>query len=279
VTLVPREVPKTDPSSAFDEPRASRTPVPVAIPGGAGAYIRKMWNVCRFIRIRYGPGERHPRPRVEDPLDRWFFHLLNIRLLDIDDLLYRRRYVEAGRILHPILVKEFSRWYLEFVKAEGDTAQSVRFRKQNLLVIFDCLLRMSAPLFPSACDQIAANLYGCSLPPPAPADSSGYRGNWIFPREYREIESLKQWIRLIRRAAHLQNLPSLHGRRVTLRVRDRETGKMLDRYRSRLLDMTRAREVLITTVRHASDHSTGQSGDDRSGWGVRIEPSRDQVWE
>jgi valyl-tRNA synthetase len=215
------------------------------LPGLGKPYIRKLESCGRFLYARYSSAEDGETPHSTDSIDRWFLHLLNTRLVWADELRYQNRIRALFRLLHELLIKEFSRWYLELIKDVDKTPLQRRARKGILFLMFEQMLLLNSSFLPDTCRQIHTQLFTTSPSSLDVGERVGYRGSWIYPDEFQEVDSLKELIRLIRKNRRYQKYRNPEPGEVHIHAASKSDIRLIEKYRSQITRLGGVGEITV----------------------------------
>jgi len=126
---------------------------------GYRAFANKLWNACRFVRMRIGDDAvRAPYRREELSLaDRWILSALEREVAEIDAALEQYRFDRAADSLYHFVWHEFCDWYIECVKPDllkAEDARRTQVVRSVLLDVLDTILRLLHPFMPFITEEL-----------------------------------------------------------------------------------------------------------------------------
>ncbi len=126
---------------------------------GYRAFANKLWNACRFVRMRIGAeAARVPYGREELSLaDRWILSGVQRQIVAVDLALGQYRFDRAADSLYHFVWHQFCDWYIECVKP--DLGKPIDARRtvvvqSVLLDALDTLLRLLHPFMPFITEEL-----------------------------------------------------------------------------------------------------------------------------
>jgi valyl-tRNA synthetase len=127
---------------------------------GGRNFANKIWNASRFVIQSIGDQKLEApdrKRRAEMPIeDRWVMSRLQRLVTEVDRLLNRFQFGEAGQRLHEFLWSEYADWYIEMVKVRlkaGDQSSL-----PVLAHVLDTCLRLLHPFMPFVTEAVWQNL-------------------------------------------------------------------------------------------------------------------------
>ena len=134
-------------------------------------FANKIWNAARFVignvSMDYGstsgPVDSLTRRLSDLALpDRWILSRHNQLVINVNRLMERYQFGEAGRQIHEFLWGEFCDWYIEISKLRlyGQDEQARDATRRVLVHVLERTLRLLHPFMPFVTEEIWQNLTG-----------------------------------------------------------------------------------------------------------------------
>ncbi len=169
----------------------------------------KIWNMARFITANLPDGYRPPSgdPEPGSPYDRWILSRHNRLIVEVDRLMERFQFGEAGRHIQEFLWGEFADWYIEAAKVDlyGEDPRASDRVRHILVHIFERTLRLFHPFMPFLTEEIWQHLPHegeALIVAPWPTANSGLVSDeaesqqeeiWELIREIRHRKASEAW--------------------------------------------------------------------------------------
>ena len=122
----------------------------------------KIWNMARFIKGNLRSAYRAPKrdPEPGSPYDRWILSRHNRLIGEVNRLMKRFQFGEAGRHIQEFLWGEFADWYIEAAKVDlyGDDPEASDRVRYILVHVFERTLRLLHPFMPFVTEEIWQHL-------------------------------------------------------------------------------------------------------------------------
>jgi valyl-tRNA synthetase len=119
-------------------------------------FANKLWNAGRLVlnAIEVAPGEPEGKPK-RTASDRWILSRLNQVIRDVDRLLERHQYGEAGRQIYEFFWSEFADWHLEISKIQtGEGGDRAWLTARILVHVYHSTLRLLHPFIPFVTEEL-----------------------------------------------------------------------------------------------------------------------------
>lgn len=122
-------------------------------------FINKIWNASRFVIMNL-PADAKPAHMPDtskfDLSDRWIFDRLNHTVGEVTRLFDEYQFGEAGREAYNFIWNDFCDWYIEISKValNGDDEELKARKQENLIWIFDQILRLMHPIMPFVTEKL-----------------------------------------------------------------------------------------------------------------------------
>lgn len=147
-TLLTGSTPGNDTNLSLDRVRANRN------------FANKVWNAGRLVLLSLERLEGEETPDPEDTAaDRWILARRHQMVEDVDRLLARHQYGEAGKQIYEFFWSEFADWYLEIAKLQIDEGGGRARRTAAVMVeVLDTCLRLLHPYAPYVTEELWGHL-------------------------------------------------------------------------------------------------------------------------
>ncbi len=164
-------------------------------------FANKVWNASRFIMMNMdGKQVQEPGREALEPVDKWILSKLNTLVRDVTDNMESFELGIAVQKVYDFIWDEFCDWYIEMVKPRlynTDDAASQNAALWTLRTVLIDALKLLHPYMPFITEEIF-----CSLQSGEESIMISrwpeYAGERSFPREEKDIESIKEAVRGIR---------------------------------------------------------------------------------
>ena len=175
-------------------------------------FANKVWNASRFIMMNLSgyaeKGKTVTKPEALEPADKWIISRLNHVVREVTDNMDSFELGIAVQKVYDFIWDEFCDWYIEMVKprlynSDDEASQNAAlWTLQNVLID---ALKLLHPCMPFITEEIF-----CSLQSEEESimisDWPVYREERNFPKEERDIESIKEAVRGIRNVRTSMNV-------------------------------------------------------------------------
>ncbi|GAV26373.1 valine--tRNA ligase [Carboxydothermus islandicus] len=196
---------------------------------GARNFANKLWNASRFVLMNFeGFAPQGIKQEELTLADRWILARLNAVISKVTSYLDEYELGEAARELYEFIWDEFCDWYVELTKPRlygkmpgGDTAREV------LYVVLKTTLELLHPFMPFITEEIWQRLpHEGKTIMLAPWPKG--RGDYEDPEAVKQMSSLMEVIREIRRLRAEVNVPPGKRGEVILVTADQELTRLLN---------------------------------------------------
>ncbi len=236
-------------------------------------FANKVWNASRFIMMNM---EAHstevtaPAPEALEPVDKWILSRLNTLVQDVTDNMEHFELGIAVQKVYDFIWEEFCDWYIEMVKPRlynTDDAASQNAALWTLKNVLIDALKLLHPYMPFVTEEIFCTLQGIGEDAADDA-SSGEESIMIsrwpvadparsFPKEEKDIETIKEAVRGIRNIRNERNVPPSRKTKVYVASGDEAVGRTFQEGRLFFASLAYASEVEILDQQTVD---TGKSG-------------------
>lgn len=174
------------------------------------SFINKTWNACRFV-LKHLQGDEDDCINLKSLTDteKWLLHGLDITIEKMNDQMDNYRVNEAAKLLYQFFRYQFCHWYLEFSRISLHNRETRQFLKFSL----SQLLELLHPFIPFITEELYQILNKNKQPLLSLIKFPSFKGEWVFSREYTDIEILKKVVRetrKIREENHINPSQWLH---------------------------------------------------------------------
>ena len=258
----------------FPNPTDEDGPFGTAALDGARNFLTKLWNVTRFALPLLGGPEPRPPPRTAPPEafeNRWILSRCHATLREVDRALADFEFTRAATALHGFLWHDLADQYVELAKdaltgrRPGADPQEYR---EVLRRVLDRTLRMLHPFIPHVTEELGHAL--------APTGGLLAQAAWPTadegdddPVAEREMETVREAIRLLRNLRSEEKLPLDATPRVWVTPADPALGRLL----------VREAPTIVRAVRLAAFDVGGNGPPTEGARARRVAPSGDYQME
>jgi len=188
-------------------------------------FANKVWNASRFILMNM-EGKETAKPELSalQPVDRWILSKLNTLVRDVTDNMESFELGIAVQKVYDFIWDEFCDWYIEMVKPRlynTDDAVSQNAALWTLKTVLLDALKLLHPYMPFITEEIFCTLQS--------EEESIMISRWpeyadsrSFPKEEKDIETIKEAVRGIRNVRSEMNVAP--GRRTVVYVVSEDEG-------------------------------------------------------
>ena len=204
LTLITGNAPGNDMRFYYERVEASRN------------FANKVWNASRFIMMNMDKADEQgvalavsDMPEGLEPVDRWILSKLNNLTKEATDNMEHYELGIAVQKVYDFIWDEFCDWYIEMVKPRLYNSDDAASRKAALWTLKNVLvgaLKLLHPYMPFLTEEIFCTVQSeedtimvSSWPV--------YREAWNFPKEEKDIETIKEAVRGIRNVRTQMNVP------------------------------------------------------------------------
>ncbi len=186
-------------------------------------YINKIWNISRFIGIKFAENNYQGEEinlELLNAVDRWILKRLNETIAQVDEYYDKYEFGEVAKTLYKYVWNEFASWYLEMTKivfGEKEEAEKIN----TCAVLNYCLtaiLKLLHPFMPFVTEEIYQKYQ----------DGSIVISSWPKIKDIYEfadasnIEVIYEIITAVRNLRAIKNVPNSKELNVELQIRDLE---------------------------------------------------------
>jgi valyl-tRNA synthetase len=169
-------------------------------------FANKIWNAARFILLKLEGSEAASdlTPTDLEPADKWILHKANLLVKEATAHLEEFDFGIAVQKIYDFIWDEFCDWYIEMVKPGGNEFRpGARFA---LIHVITTALKLLHPFMPFITEEIFEK-FGTSEESIMISKWPEYNSDFIFPKEEKEIEIIKEAVRGIRNIRTEMNVP------------------------------------------------------------------------
>ncbi len=170
-------------------------------------FANKVWNASRFIMMNMEGKEIH-EPKALEPADKWIISSLNNLAKDVTENLDRYELGIAVQKVYDFIWEQFCDWYIEMVKPRlynTDDAESQNAALWTLKTVLIDALKLLHPYMPFITEEIF-----CTIQDEEESIMISkwpeYREDRNFPKEEKDIETIKAAVRGIRNVRSEMNV-------------------------------------------------------------------------
>lgn len=191
---------------------------------GSAALLRKLWNAFRYSCIHlHGDEVGIPAPAEATDVDRWFLNRINTATARINDFFDHGILSSVSAHIERLIRHDFCGWYLEWIRGNMANSETRRCLRHSILQ----LSHLIHPLMPHISEEIhsrlATNGRSSLLLIPYPE----FRSELVSPRSYKEIEALRELIRVTRRVGGIAARETIPIPNLTLQGNGSPSGQWL----------------------------------------------------
>lgn len=171
-------------------------------------FVNKLWNASRFVIMNIKEGDDLKMPSRLNGADKWILTRLNDVVKDVTINLNKYEIGLAAANLYDFIWSEFCDWYIEMSKPMlySDDKKAHSHAVAMLTNVLSVILKLLHPFMPFITEEIYSK-YANTGDVLIVSDWPAYNKRYVFRKEEREFEGLREMITAIRNMRGEMNVP------------------------------------------------------------------------
>lgn len=165
-------------------------------------FINKIWNASRFVLMNT-EDLKELEFNTLTSADKWILTKLNKTIKSIRKSMDKYDFNIVGAELYKFIWEDFCDTYIEYSKASFDNIST----KSTLIVVLTDILKMLHPFMPYVTDEIYRSLSIKESEYLLQSSYPKYDRKYVFEKEEKEIDALRNIINEIRNTKAVNNIP------------------------------------------------------------------------